>query len=198
MKLKGWGVEGEARPTAIAPNKKKKKALGCFPQDAHQGHCRQQEGEHTHERKAGSLCVEHSPSHPRYSTEITRRLWVAGRKMEVIVFVTLKRHWEITGQVCSPDCTPQTLLCPSLLFLLSSPSSTAQLKAASKAKMQSITKHNSFLNEKAEKDSSLGQNMNHQKTTLAEIPIKGNVNNHPKPPAHSDTLVLMCRPAVLG
>lgn len=64
--------------------------------------------------------------------------------------------------------------------------------------MRSITKHNSLFSENAEKDPSLGQNMNHQKTTLAEIPIKGNVNNHPKPPAHSDTLVLVCRPAIPG
>lgn len=104
---------------------------------------------------------------------------------------------ELWPWLLSPATLGTQLTFPSLLPT-GATCSTAQLQAASGAKMLSITKHNRLWNEKAEKDSSLGQNMNHQKTTLAEIPIKGNVNNHPKPPAHSDTLVPMCMPAVLG
>lgn len=67
------------------------------------------------------------------------------------------------------------------LFPTCATHSTAQVKAGKKGKMQSIafhlivvpTKYNSLFNEKAEKVSrpSLGQGMNHHKTTLTKISI---------------------------
>lgn len=134
-----------------------------------------------------SLCIEHSLSHPRYSTEMKEEAagsgWQAG-KMEVTVLSLWKDTGKWLGRCVALTALPATTVSqfvfPSLLPTTAT-HSTEQLKAASRAKMQSITKHNSLFNEKAGKDSSLGQNMNHQKTTLAEIPIKGNVNNHPSP-----------------